>query len=609
MVGNLQVCEQKVKGTYYLMPALAVATISRARRRDPQACALALALLFAGSASAQFSGLAPTDDGSQLYFVTRVRLASELAQHLPATTAIYRIRAGAIERLTDPPPAGVGSPQQLQGNPQVSGDGRVFSYTEYLQCIGGSSCITRPSTSHSLLSVAGQPDGAPLAGEAQISRNGRFVFNALLFPGFSFPPQANIRELHDLETGTTVQVPVRPASGQQAVTSDGRVLGFDPQSGALILWSPQGARSLSTSEQPATAIVDDAATWVVYETASTPSDGVHLRALELGSGRDVLLARSGSALNASIANDGNLVAYVAVPGVAQVAQVFTIHPDGTGNTQLTSFPQAVDTAVIAGLGGVVFAVTGSRLVQIDTHSGAVQELIGRTPVCVPGFLALMPGSILPIRGSGLTDSTAVAPVPLPSELDGVRVLADGVPLPLLTISPWEVWFQVPFELAPRAAITVALEHSSVFEGCPATQVAVVPRFPYFFDSGSLIAGHQDFSGLVGVGSPAQPGEIIHAYAVGLGAVAPAMTTGIPAPLDRLFPLADPFECHVGYDQDGQPLEVTFAGLAPGLIGIYQVDIRMPGAAPDTGWLFVNCGTPGSATERHGGLLPVGPAQL
>lgn len=66
-------------------------------------------------------------------------------------------------------------------------------------------------------------------------------------------------------------------------------------------------------------------------------------------------------------------------------------------------------------------------------------------------------------------------------------------------------------------------------------------------------------------------------------------------------LADAFECHIG-TQGGQPLEVEFADLAPGMIGIYQVDIRAPTAPPNDGWVFVNCGTPGSALERGGGGL-------
>jgi hypothetical protein len=389
---------------------------SKDRRLHSGWWALALLPLLAGSAAAQFSGLAPTDDGSQLYFVTTVRLASE--QNLPATTAIYRIQGGVIERITVPPPSSAGSTELYQGNPQVSSDGNVFSYTEYQECIGGSSCIIHPTMSDSPLSVGGKAYGTPLAGEAQISRNGRFVFNALLFPTSSYPAGSNVVELHDLQTGTTVQPPVQPAASRQAVTSDGRVLGFDPQTRALILWGPQGAQSLTTSEQPAIAIIDDAGTWVVYQTVQTLAM-IHLRALQLSSGRDVLLASSATGFDASISNDGTLVAYVNVPGIGQVAQVLTIHPDGAGEAPLTSFTQEVTEAVIAGGGGTVFAVTGSRVVAVDSVTGAVQELIGPAPVCTAGFRGLIPGSILPIRGSGMADSMQVAPVPLPSELDGV----------------------------------------------------------------------------------------------------------------------------------------------------------------------------------------------
>ena len=585
------------------MPVRVGVARSKDRRRHCGSSALALLLLLAGSAPAQFSGLAPTDDGSQLYFVTMVRLASELSQNLPATTAIYRIQAGAIQRITVPSPYSVGNPDLYQGNAQVSGDGNVFSYTEYQGCIGGSFCITHPTMSDSPLSVGGKAYGTPFAGEAQISRNGRYVYNALLFPVSSFPAGNNTVELHDLQTGTTVRPPVQPASSRQAVTSDGRVLGFDPQTRALILWGPQGGQSLTTSEQPAIAIINDAGTWVVYQTVQTLAT-YHLRALQLSSGRDVLLASSATGFDASISNDGNLVTYLAVPGIAQVTQVFTIHPDGTGKAPLTSFPLEVDEAVIAGGGGTVFAVTGSRVVAVDSQTGAVRELIGPTPVCNAGFDELIPGSILPIRGYGMADSTKVAPVPLPFELDGVRVLAGGAPLPILSISPSEVWFQVPFELATGATISVGLDNSSVFAGCRAVVVPVVQRDPYFFDSGMLIAAHQDWGSLVASSSPAQPGEVIHAYAVGLGAVTPALATGIPAPPDRLFWLAAPFDCHVGYGMDGQPLPVEFAGLAPGMIGIYQVDIKMADVAGSTGWIFVNCGTPGNALERSGGGLPV-----
>ena len=102
------------------------------------------------------------------------------------------------------------------------------------------------------------------------------------------------------------------------------------------------------------------------------------------------------------------------------------------------------------------------------------------------------------------------------------------------------------------------------------------RQPYLFNDGSfLVLAHEDFSDLITNQSPVRPGEKVHAYAVGLGAVTPAVATG-----------------------------VLFAGLAPGMIGIYQIDIRMPSPLPGGDFLFLNCGTPGNDSERHGGYVPI-----
>jgi uncharacterized protein (TIGR03437 family) len=85
-----------------------------------------------------------------------------------------------------------------------------------------------------------------------------------------------------------------------------------------------------------------------------------------------------------------------------------------------------------------------------------------------------------------------------------------------------------------------------------------------------------------------------------------MATGIPAPLEPLFRLANRFECHEGRLPQGPWLEVVFAGLAPTMVGMYQVSVRMPDTPPPGGFLFLNCGTPGHETQRHGGTIPVAP---
>jgi uncharacterized protein (TIGR03437 family) len=97
----------------------------------------------------------------------------------------------------------------------------------------------------------------------------------------------------------------------------------------------------------------------------------------------------------------------------------------------------------------------------------------------------------------------------------------------------------------------------------------------------VIVVHQDFHGLVTFSDPAVSGETVHFYMTGLGDVQPRPPTGqtssfLPNASQRplcgltsVFPLA----------QTAAP--VLFAGIAPGMIGIYQVDVTIPASYPSS----------------------------
>ena len=64
------------------------------------------------------------------------------------------------------------------------------------------------------------------------------------------------------------------------------------------------------------------------------------------------------------------------------------------------------------------------------------------------------------------------------------------------------------------------------------------------------------------------------YASGLGEVESEVPAGMPAPLDKPIRLKNRVTVLV----DGHEVEPLFAGLAPGTVGVFQVDLAFPSTA-------------------------------
>jgi len=68
---------------------------------------------------------------------------------------------------------------------------------------------------------------------------------------------------------------------------------------------------------------------------------------------------------------------------------------------------------------------------------------------------LSPGSLVSLFGTGLSRATAMASsAPLPTTLGGTEVLVNGIPVPLFFVSPRQINFQMPWEIAGETAAIV-----------------------------------------------------------------------------------------------------------------------------------------------------------
>jgi uncharacterized protein (TIGR03437 family) len=177
--------------------------------------------------------------------------------------------------------------------------------------------------------------------------------------------------------------------------------------------------------------------------------------------------------------------------------------------------------------------------------------------------SLAPGAIASLYGSNLsTGGAAAASRPWPTELRGVRVLLGGRPLQVLYISDRQVNFLLPSDLPEGTAdlvVSTSLASSAPF------RVAIRPSAPgIFFDSatghGAILNAGTALTTFV---RPARPGGTIEVYCTGLGAVQE------PQPDIRETIM------HPEASIDGARADVLYSGLAPGYLGLYQVNIQLP----------------------------------
>lgn len=72
-------------------------------------------------------------------------------------------------------------------------------------------------------------------------------------------------------------------------------------------------------------------------------------------------------------------------------------------------------------------------------------------------------------------------------------------------------------------------------------------------------------------NPASAGDALEIYCTGLGPVSPSVIAGTPASSTTLSYTGNTVTATVG----GKNAQVLFAGLAPGYVGLYQVNVTVP----------------------------------
>jgi uncharacterized protein (TIGR03437 family) len=187
--------------------------------------------------------------------------------------------------------------------------------------------------------------------------------------------------------------------------------------------------------------------------------------------------------------------------------------------------------------------------------------------------AVAPGGLFSIFGSNLAAGVQVNyALPLPTMLGDVTVTVNGVPAPLLYVSPIQINGQVPVETAPGQADIVVNRVGLGGGEIRANVAATAPALFQFANTNGnfALALNQDYS-INGPDMPAAPGDIMSFFLTGAGAVSPVVPSGSPGVVDPLSYVVAKVTATIGF----QPADVLFAGLAPSFVGLVQANVRVP----------------------------------
>jgi uncharacterized protein (TIGR03437 family) len=184
-----------------------------------------------------------------------------------------------------------------------------------------------------------------------------------------------------------------------------------------------------------------------------------------------------------------------------------------------------------------------------------------------GSAAITLGSLAAVAGVNLAGGkTALTFTQWQTSFEGVQVLLNGAAMQLFYVSDTRIGFYVP----PNAAYTPIVDPTGATSGVaiitvvtPSRAVAtaaapVAAAVPAIFDGGVLLDGTAQSA----QSAPVQSGGFIEIYCTGLGPVVARNGLEWTVSMPRVY---------VG----GVEAEVWYSGHAPGYVGLYQVNAKVP----------------------------------
>ncbi|MGP8245127.1 MAG: hypothetical protein ACLQVN_11490 [Bryobacteraceae bacterium] len=229
----------------------------------------------------------------------------------------------------------------------------------------------------------------------------------------------------------------------------------------------------------------------------------------------------------------------------------------------------------------VVALTTSGFTVLASSYGAsvATPIISSVVNAANNSTALAPGALISVYGTSMSPvNVATAQIPLPTALGQSCLSVNGTPVPLLFVSGTQVNAQLPYNVAGNSSVsihtpggisnnynfTVGVAAPSVFMSGTAGPLTGLP---------TVVRANNNQ--LVTPTNPVYYNDTLVIYLNGMGMTSPQVTAGSAAPSSPLASAVIQPTVTLG----GVNLSVSYAGLVPGEVGVYQINATVPYGVP------------------------------
>jgi uncharacterized protein (TIGR03437 family) len=248
-----------------------------------------------------------------------------------------------------------------------------------------------------------------------------------------------------------------------------------------------------------------------------------------------------------------------------------------GQTGQTIMPFLRTLEVPANRSSVIsLTVSGFTVLPVDFDAFLAKPVIQSVVNLADGAGAIAPGGLIAIRGTNLSWMTVTnSEVPVPTTLGEACVTVNNFKAPLMMVSPGQINGQLPSAVPAGTATFVVRTAGGTSDPFTATVSASAPAVFQTASAGPVTGLPALYRFVnyepVTMSNPVHPQDYLVIYVTGLGATTPAVADGVPASANPYAVANNVPVVRLG----GTTLPVLYAGLVPGLVGVYQINVYVP----------------------------------